>query len=151
MYIGCILPVSIYMCTICLIGFIVAWQNSKSVSRKMHAFFQNAISCALLYSSFVWTNIQALYIQNSVVYLSNCRVFCKIQELRNPTILLPLIWIYDLYEVLLVIDNFQVMQTMLGLWIEIECVSLLIICESRFSCLHTHKLMQKKKKKKIID
>ena len=29
----------------------------------MYAFFQNAISFVLVYSSFVWTNIQALYIQ----------------------------------------------------------------------------------------
>ena len=29
----------------------------------MHAFLQTAISFALLYSGFVWTNIQALYLQ----------------------------------------------------------------------------------------
>ena len=39
----------------------VAWQNSKPVSCKMHAFLQNAISFAVLYSGFVLTNIQALY------------------------------------------------------------------------------------------
>ena len=62
-YIGLILPVSIYMCTIRLIELTVAWQNSKPVSSKMHAFLQNAISVALLYSGFVWTNIKASYIQ----------------------------------------------------------------------------------------
>ena len=49
---GCILPVRIYMRTICLIELTVAWQNSKPVSRKMHAFLQNAIIVALLYSGF---------------------------------------------------------------------------------------------------
>ena len=51
------------MFTIGLIELTVAWQNSKPVSCKMHAFLQNAINFALLYSGFVWTNIQALYIQ----------------------------------------------------------------------------------------
>ena len=37
----------------------------------MLVFLQNAISFALLYSDFVWTNIQALYIQNSAIYLSD--------------------------------------------------------------------------------
>ena len=52
------------MCTIRLIEPTVAWQNSKPVSCKIHAFLQNAISFALLYSGFVWTNISKLYIQN---------------------------------------------------------------------------------------
>ena len=43
----CILPVSMYMCTVSLIDLTVAWQNSKPVSCKMHAFLQNANTFAL--------------------------------------------------------------------------------------------------------
>ena len=49
------------MCIIRLIKLTVAWQNSKPVSCKMHAFLQNAISFALLYSGFVLTNTQAIF------------------------------------------------------------------------------------------
>ena len=52
-YIVCSLPVNIYLRTICLTEFTVAWQNSKPVSCKMHAFLKNAINFALLYSGFV--------------------------------------------------------------------------------------------------
>ena len=45
------------MCTIRLTESTVSWQNSKPVSCKMHAFFQNAISFALFYSGFVWSFI----------------------------------------------------------------------------------------------
>ena len=64
----------------------VAWQNSKAVLCKMHAFFQNAISFELLYSGFVL--ISKLYIyKSSAVYLSSVGLllFCKTEELRNPT------------------------------------------------------------------
>ena len=64
------------MCPKRLIEPTVAWQNSEPVSCKMHAFLQNAISFALLYSGFVWINynIQALYIKKSSVYLFDARV-----------------------------------------------------------------------------
>ena len=39
--------------TLRLLKLKVAWQNSKPVACKMHAFLQNAISFALLYSGFV--------------------------------------------------------------------------------------------------
>ena len=83
-----ILPVSIYMCTIRLEEFTVAWQNSKSVSCKMHAFLQNAISFAWLFSGFIWTNIRALHIQNSVVYLYDARVTCFARHMNWETQLL---------------------------------------------------------------
>ena len=35
----------------------------------MHAFLQSAISSALLYRGFIWTNIQALYIQKFLAYI----------------------------------------------------------------------------------
>ena len=35
----------------------------------MHAFLQTTISFALLYSGFVWTHIQALYIQKIQLYI----------------------------------------------------------------------------------
>ena len=68
-HIGCILPVSKYICTIHIIELTVAWQNSKPASCKMHALFQNAISFALLriqrccmnqYPSFIY-RISAVY------------------------------------------------------------------------------------------
>ena len=52
-----------YMCTARLIELTVAWRNSKAKACKMHAFLQNAISFAFLYSDFVWSNVQALNIQ----------------------------------------------------------------------------------------
>ena len=56
------------MCTIRLIKLTVAWQNSKQVSFKMHAFLQNAISFALLYSG-LYEPISKPYIyKNSAVY-----------------------------------------------------------------------------------
>ena len=84
-YIGCTLPFSIYMCTICFIEFSVAWQNSKPVSCTMHAFLQNAVSHC--HTEILYESISKLYIY-SAVYLSDARVtfFCKVQELRNPTI-----------------------------------------------------------------
>ena len=52
-YIGLFYLLVYTLCTIRLIEITVAWQNSKPVSCKMHAFLQNAISFALLYSGFV--------------------------------------------------------------------------------------------------
>ena len=61
-----ILPVSIYTCTTRLIELTVDFQNSKPTSCKMHAFLQNTINFALLYSRFV----SKLYLcENSAVYL----------------------------------------------------------------------------------
>ena len=93
--IGFKLPFTIYMCTFRLIELTVAWQNSKPISCKMHAFLQNSINFALLYSGFVWTNIQALYsyIQKklsriSAAYLSDCwlRIFARYRncEIEKP-------------------------------------------------------------------
>ena len=44
-------------------------RNRKKVTCKMHAFLQNASSFELLYSGFVPSNIQRLYIQK-VSYIS---------------------------------------------------------------------------------
>ena len=71
------LPVSIYMCTMRLIELTVAWQNSKPVSCKMHAFLQNAISFVLLYRgffmnqypSFIHTKIQPYIFPMLVLFL----------------------------------------------------------------------------------
>ena len=52
-YIGCILPVSIYMSTTRIVELTVACQNSEPIACKMLAFLQNAISFASLYSGFV--------------------------------------------------------------------------------------------------
>ena len=77
------------MCTVCLKELTVAWQNSKPVSCKMHALLemQLVLHC---YIAFLYDSIPKLYIyKNSAVYLSDARVtlFCKMQELRNPTIM----------------------------------------------------------------
>ena len=56
--------ISVCISTIRLIELIFSWNNSKSEPCKMHAFLPYAISFALLYSGFVWPNIQALYVQN---------------------------------------------------------------------------------------
>ena len=75
MYVGCILPVSIYMCTMRLIELTVAWQNSKPVQCKMHAFIQNSISFSHCYTMVLYEPISKLYMyKNSVIYLSDCRV-----------------------------------------------------------------------------
>ena len=60
----------------------------------MQAFLQNAISFAFLNITFVWTNIQALYIQNLSCISVRLQgylfiiifFFCTRQELWNPTI-----------------------------------------------------------------
>ena len=75
------------MCTIHLIELTVAWQNSKAVSCKMHAFLQSAISFTF-YTAVLYEPISKLYIyKNSAIYLYDARVmfFCKVQEFRNPT------------------------------------------------------------------
>ena len=65
------------------------WWNSKPVSCKMHALLQNAISFALLYSGFAWTNIQALYnytkIQSYMYIFLMLGLLC-FARYRNPTI-----------------------------------------------------------------
>ena len=82
-YIECILPVSIYMCLrlIELLSKIL-----KQYRAKCMRFFKIQLVSHCYTAVFVWTIIQALYLQKSAVYLSDCSFFfCKIQELRNPT------------------------------------------------------------------
>ena len=67
------------MCTTRLIEPTVAWQISKPVLCKMHAFLQNAISFAFLYNSFVWTNIQALNIIKSSRKSFRCKGYVYLQ------------------------------------------------------------------------
>ena len=59
----------------------------------MHAFRQNAISFGLLYSGFVFCNIQVLY-KKSAVYLSDCRVMIvwKIWEMKTLTKMRNIQW-----------------------------------------------------------
>ena len=82
-------PVSIYLCTICLIELTVALQNFKPVSCKMHCFSKMhlVVNC---YTAVFYKSISKLYLyKNSALYLSDCRVtcffffFCKMQELRT--------------------------------------------------------------------
>ena len=115
--VGCTF-VSIYMCTMRLKELTVAWQKSKPISCKMHAFskMQLLSHCC---TAGLYEPISKLYIyKNSAVYVSDARVtgvffvcfvclffffvffffvfflffffvfffFCKVQELRNPTI-----------------------------------------------------------------
>ena len=62
----------------------------------MHAFFQNAITSDLLYSGFVWTNIQALSIQKP------CRTcFVRYGNIEN----------HD-YDVLTLIQRLNVEKTL---------------------------------------
>ena len=76
--VGCIFGV-VYMCAIRLIEPTVAWQNSKSVSCKIHAFLQNAISFALLYNGFVSTNTHALYMQKISRISFQCKGYVFLQ------------------------------------------------------------------------
>ena len=65
------------MCTIHLIELTVAWQNSKPVPCKCIAIQR---LCMNQYPSFIYTQIQ------SYIFSVLSVLFCKIQELRNPTL-----------------------------------------------------------------
>ena len=74
---------------ILLLEFMVTWQNSKRVSSKVHAFIQNAVNFALLYSGFCMNQYPSFRNNKTQPYsFSNVvlRFLCKIQEMRNPTI-----------------------------------------------------------------
>ena len=98
------------MCTIRLIEFIVAWQNCKPVTCRMHAFLQNAIIFTLLYSgtAVLYEPISKLCIyKNSAVYLSNCNhVFCI--EKADYTVILQVVLL--LLSASFVIESYNVPQ-----------------------------------------
>ena len=91
--VGCILSVFYLLAwhvSISFIEFIVAWQTSKPVSCKMHAFFQTAI-VSHCYTAVMYVNQYPsfTYTKNSIYPyafpIAGLRFFCKMQELRNPT------------------------------------------------------------------
>ena len=89
MYIGSILSVSIYICTIRLIEQLVGKTPNQYHAKCMHFSKMQLVShcfTAVLYEPISKLNIY----KNSTIYLSNARVmffvfFCKVQELRKPT------------------------------------------------------------------
>ena len=89
MYIGCILPVSIYMCTIRLIELKLLGKTLNQYHEKCMRFsaMQLVSHC---YTAVLYEPISRLKIyKNSAVYLSDVRItllffFCKVEELRKP-------------------------------------------------------------------